>query len=193
MPAFSPLPLGGVGGEGAEGEDSPASGSMHALPSPQPLSQGERGLTSLQRQCPCDRDALTLPGSGPFSAHTIARRRRRRHGRRYRPAQATADTRCRPPSIYYEEGNPQARVAPDVFLVLGASKHSRMNYKLWEKLRAAGFRAGGGRLGEHVPGSLAAVERREARTEGLLEGLRDAITGERAQEPTRPDRTSSSP
>ena len=35
--------------------------------------------------------------------------------------------------IYYEEGNPRARVAPDVFVILGAPKHSRMNYKLWEE------------------------------------------------------------
>ena len=30
---------------------------------------------------------------------------------------------------------------------------------------------------------LAAVERRQARTEGLLEGLRDAITAQRGQDP----------
>ena len=35
--------------------------------------------------------------------------------------------------IYYEEGNPGARVAPDVFVVVGAPKHLRMNYKLWEE------------------------------------------------------------
>ena len=35
--------------------------------------------------------------------------------------------------IYYEEGNPRARVAPDVFVVVGAPKHLRMNYKLWEE------------------------------------------------------------
>ena len=35
--------------------------------------------------------------------------------------------------IYYEEGNPQARVAPDVFVVFGVPKHRRMTYKLWEE------------------------------------------------------------
>ena len=34
--------------------------------------------------------------------------------------------------IYYEEGNPRARVAPDVFVVFGAPKHHRWVYKLWE-------------------------------------------------------------
>ena len=33
---------------------------------------------------------------------------------------------------------------------------------------------------------LAAVERRQARTEGLLEGLRDAITAQRGQDPPAP-------
>lgn len=45
-----------------------------------------------------------------------------------RPAYAGGDL-----LIYYEEGNPHARVAPDVFVVLGAPKHLRMNYKLWEE------------------------------------------------------------
>ena len=45
-----------------------------------------------------------------------------------RPAHATGDL-----LIYYEEGNPRARVAPDVFVILGAPKHPRMNYKLWEE------------------------------------------------------------
>ena len=35
--------------------------------------------------------------------------------------------------IYYEEGNPRARVAPDVFVVFGVPKHKRPNYKLWEE------------------------------------------------------------
>jgi Uma2 family endonuclease len=35
--------------------------------------------------------------------------------------------------IYYEEGNPRAAVAPDVFVVVGASKHVRPSYKLWEE------------------------------------------------------------
>ncbi len=35
--------------------------------------------------------------------------------------------------IYYEEGNPQAVVAPDVFAVFGASNQDRMIYRLWEE------------------------------------------------------------
>ena len=45
-----------------------------------------------------------------------------------RPAHATGDL-----LIYYEEGNPHARVAPDVYVILGAPKHLRDNYKLWEE------------------------------------------------------------
>ena len=41
--------------------------------------------------------------------------------------------------IYYEEGNPGARVAPDVFVVLGAAGHMRMTYKLWEEPKAPDF------------------------------------------------------
>jgi Uma2 family endonuclease len=33
--------------------------------------------------------------------------------------------------IYYEEGNPAAVVAPDVFVVLGVSNHDRRIYKVW--------------------------------------------------------------
>ena len=35
--------------------------------------------------------------------------------------------------IYYEEGNPRARVAPDVFVVFGVPKRNRPIYKLWEE------------------------------------------------------------
>ena len=41
--------------------------------------------------------------------------------------------------IYYEEGNPKARVAPDVFVVFGVAGHRRMTYKLWEEGRAPDF------------------------------------------------------
>ena len=41
--------------------------------------------------------------------------------------------------IYYEEGNPKARVAPDVFVVFGAAKHNRMTYRLWEEPKAPDF------------------------------------------------------
>src|ERR671932_1014426 len=35
--------------------------------------------------------------------------------------------------LYYEEGNPAASVAPDVFVVVGVPKHPRRIYKLWEE------------------------------------------------------------
>ena len=41
--------------------------------------------------------------------------------------------------IYYEEGNPKARVAPDVFVVFGVPGHRRMTYKLWEEGRVPDF------------------------------------------------------
>jgi Uma2 family endonuclease len=41
--------------------------------------------------------------------------------------------------LYYEEGNPQAVVAPDVFVVLGAAKHDRPSYRLWQEPKAPDF------------------------------------------------------
>lgn len=41
--------------------------------------------------------------------------------------------------IYYEEGNPQAAVAPDVFVVIGAVKHDRLSYRLWQEPKAPDF------------------------------------------------------
>jgi len=35
--------------------------------------------------------------------------------------------------LYYEEGNPRASVAPDVFVAVGVPKHDRPIYKLWEE------------------------------------------------------------
>ena len=35
--------------------------------------------------------------------------------------------------LYYEEGNPTASVAPDVFVVQGVAKHARRTYRLWEE------------------------------------------------------------
>ncbi|MBI4602491.1 MAG: Uma2 family endonuclease [Planctomycetes bacterium] len=35
--------------------------------------------------------------------------------------------------VYYEEGNPDARFAPDAFVVKGVPKHDRRTYKLWEE------------------------------------------------------------
>ena len=41
--------------------------------------------------------------------------------------------------LYYEEGNPRAVVAPDVFVVLGASNHRRSSYMLWREPKAPDF------------------------------------------------------
>ena len=41
--------------------------------------------------------------------------------------------------LYYEEGNPRAVVAPDVFVVVGAPVHRRHSYKLWEEPRRPDF------------------------------------------------------
>jgi Uma2 family endonuclease len=38
--------------------------------------------------------------------------------------------------LYYEEGNPKAFVAPDVFVVFGVSNAQRRTYKLWEEGQA---------------------------------------------------------
>src|SRR5262249_47085657 len=35
--------------------------------------------------------------------------------------------------LYYEEGNPTACVAPDIFIVQGIDKHERRTYRLWEE------------------------------------------------------------
>ena len=41
--------------------------------------------------------------------------------------------------IYYEEGNPRASVAPDVFVVFGVEHRKRMNYKVWEEGKGPDF------------------------------------------------------
>ena len=41
--------------------------------------------------------------------------------------------------LYFEEGDPRAVVAPDVFAVVGAPKHMRSSYKLWEEPKAPDF------------------------------------------------------
>ena len=41
--------------------------------------------------------------------------------------------------LYFKEGDPRAVVAPDVFVVIGAAKHKRMSYKLWEEPKAPDF------------------------------------------------------
>ncbi|MDH3603035.1 MAG: Uma2 family endonuclease, partial [Candidatus Tectomicrobia bacterium] len=35
--------------------------------------------------------------------------------------------------LYYEEGNPSACIAPDVFVVQGVDKYERRTYRLWEE------------------------------------------------------------
>jgi Uma2 family endonuclease len=41
--------------------------------------------------------------------------------------------------IYYEEGNPEAVVAPDVFVVLGTAKRERSSYFLWREPKGPDF------------------------------------------------------
>ena len=41
--------------------------------------------------------------------------------------------------IYHEEGNPKARVAPDVFVVFGVERRKRPIYKLWEERKVPSF------------------------------------------------------
>src|SRR6266852_7705014 len=41
--------------------------------------------------------------------------------------------------IYYEEGNPEAVVAPDVFVVFGAPKRDRSTYLLWNEPKGPDF------------------------------------------------------
>ena len=41
--------------------------------------------------------------------------------------------------IYYDEGNPRARVAPDVFVVFGVPGHKRPTYLLWKEGQVPAF------------------------------------------------------
>lgn len=41
--------------------------------------------------------------------------------------------------LYYEQGNPRAVVAPDVLVVIGADKHDRRSYLLWQEPKAPDF------------------------------------------------------
>ena len=41
--------------------------------------------------------------------------------------------------VYFEEGNPKAVVAPDVFVVLGAPNHKRRSYMVWEEPKGPDF------------------------------------------------------
>jgi Uma2 family endonuclease len=38
--------------------------------------------------------------------------------------------------LYYREGNPRARKAPDVMVVKGVDKHERRSFKVWEEAQA---------------------------------------------------------
>ena len=41
--------------------------------------------------------------------------------------------------LYYEQGNPGASVAPDVFVVVGANRRDRSSYRLWEEPKGPDF------------------------------------------------------
>ncbi len=41
--------------------------------------------------------------------------------------------------VYYEQGNPKAVVAPDVFVVIGVPRRDRASYKLWEEPKGPDF------------------------------------------------------
>ena len=41
--------------------------------------------------------------------------------------------------VYYEKGNRDAAVAPDVFVVLGAPGHERQSYRLWQEPKGPDF------------------------------------------------------
>ena len=41
--------------------------------------------------------------------------------------------------LYYEKGNPEAVVAPDVFVAMGVPKHDRRSFKLWKEPKGPDF------------------------------------------------------
>ena len=41
--------------------------------------------------------------------------------------------------VYYEEGDPRASVAPDVFVVFGVEDRERMTYRVWEEGKGPDF------------------------------------------------------
>jgi Uma2 family endonuclease len=41
--------------------------------------------------------------------------------------------------LYYEKGNPESVVAPDVFVAMGVPKHDRRSFKLWEEPKGPDF------------------------------------------------------
>ena len=41
--------------------------------------------------------------------------------------------------VYYRQGDPEAVVAPDVFVTVGIPKHKRNSYRLWEEGKAPDF------------------------------------------------------
>ena len=76
-----------------------------------------------------DSDGRPLAESDfQFDPLTYARNALRRHYRHRSDAYIAGNM-----LIYYEEGNVKARVAPDVFVVLGAPAHDRSSYLLWRE------------------------------------------------------------
>ena len=65
---------------------------------------------------------------------TYAVDRLRRHFRHRRDVYVSGNL-----LIYYEEGNPSAVVAPDVFVVIGATKADRTSYLLWNEPKGPDF------------------------------------------------------
>ena len=65
--------------------------------------------------------------------------------------------------LYYEEGNPRAAVAPDLFVVKGVSKLPlRDNYKVWEEVAVPNF------VLELTSASTAAEDRRKREVYGRI-------------------------
>ena len=76
-----------------------------------------------------DSDGRPLAESDfQFDPLTYARNALRRHYRHRSDVYVAGNM-----LIYYEEGNVKARVAPDVFVVLGAPAHDRSSYLLWRE------------------------------------------------------------
>ena len=65
---------------------------------------------------------------------TCAVDRLRRHFRHRRDVYVSGNL-----LIYYEEGNPSAVVAPDVFVVIGAANADRSSYLLWNEPKGPDF------------------------------------------------------
>ncbi len=70
--------------------------------------------------------------------------------------------------IYYQEGDPGVSIAPDVFVVMGAAKHERPSYRLWDEPKAPDFV-----LEVASPNKVAACRAAEARVAELETLIRD--------------------